>query len=125
MARISHGASTPTKSLEQHLHTISLDAQTPNETGKTTTLKLSNSQTPTRVEDSTQQAAASGQDIRTTTIDKLHGPAPASQHSVLLTDSQDGPNVAQTISHIIMGDNGVSQIGWKWERRETEEKKKI
>ena len=37
MPKISNGASTP--SLEQHLHTISLDAQTPNETGKTTTLK--------------------------------------------------------------------------------------
>ena len=118
MARISHGASTPTKSLVQHLHTISLNAQTLNETGKTTTFNFSNSQTPTRVEDPKQQAAASGQDIRTTTIDKLHGPAPASQHSVILTDSQDGPNVAQTISHIIIGDNG-----WKWERRETEEKK--
>ena len=107
MARISHGASTPTKSLVQHLHTISLNAQTLNETGKTTTFNFSNSQTPTRVEDPKQQASASGHDIRTTTIDKLHGPAPA----------QDGPNVAQTISHIIMGDNG-------WKREEKRDRKK-
>ena len=106
MPRISHGASTP--SLEQHLHTINLDAQTPNETGKTTTLKCP----IPKHRPAWKTPRNKPQPVATT-----FAPQPSTNSIGLLPHK-----MGQTWHKPFLTSSWATMAG-KWERTETEEKK--